>query len=88
MPTVNYVKAFPVLNLIQYQNVISFVRKFGQFCENFQDIRKIYPKFVKSILKLYPYPCDYMYIPFLLAFFLCQFIAIYFIYLFIIYLLT
>ena len=34
-PTVNYVKAFPVLNLIQLvqylENTISFVRNFGQF---------------------------------------------------------
>ena len=42
MPTVNYVKAFPILNFVQYENVISFVRNFGQFCENFKDIRKIY----------------------------------------------
>ena len=42
MPTVNYVKDFPLLNFVQYENVISFVRNFRQFCENFKDIRKIY----------------------------------------------
>ena len=42
MPTVNYIKAFPILNFVQYENVISFGRNFGQFCENFKDIRKIY----------------------------------------------
>ena len=48
-PTVNYVKAFPVLNLIQLvqylENTISFVRNFGQF--QFVKTLKI---FVKSIL--------------------------------------
>ena len=38
----NYVKAFPILNFVQYENAISFVWNFGQFCENFLDIRKIY----------------------------------------------
>ena len=42
MLTVNYVKGFPILNFLQYENVISFGRNFGQFCENL----KI---FVKSI---------------------------------------
>ena len=35
MVTVSYVKAFPILNFVQYENVISFVRNSGQFCENF-----------------------------------------------------
>ena len=37
-PTVNYVKAFPFLNFVQYENVISFVQNFGQSCENVKSI--------------------------------------------------
>ena len=39
---INYVKDFPLLNFVQFENVICFVRNFGQFCENFKDIRKIH----------------------------------------------